>query len=184
MKQNKSNTPDLGPKRWFRRNKRKKQSMVARIMEMLRRKGLPKHVIQITVWETCHRSSEYSDTCHDDFHTVHEFSQQDYALETMWLEYVEQSESWEIKPEDCVSEFDFKTSLTSMGVFEDADRPEIGVFSIGDKSYYVDTKTRALYRFADILGQSHVYHRCLWTDEIQTKLRKKGEEFGDPEMEI
>ena len=35
MKQNKRKL-DLGPKRWFRRNKRKKQSMVARIMEMLR----------------------------------------------------------------------------------------------------------------------------------------------------
>ena len=140
--------------------------------------GLPKHVIQITVWVGHHRSSEYSDTCLDDFHTVHEFSQQDYALETLWLEYVEQCESWEIKPEDCVSEFDFKSCLTSMGVFEDANQPEIGIYQCCDKSYYVDTKTRALYRHDDILGQSHVYHRWVWDEEGRVKLRAKGANFG------
>ena len=180
MKQNKRKL-DLGPKRWFRRNKRKKQSMVARIMEMLRsrRKGLPKHVIEITVWETCHRSSEYSDCSDSPFSHSHEFSQQDYALETMWVEYVERCVDWERNPEDCMSEFDFKTELISLGEVEHNDQPDLGIFSLGKKTYYVDTKTRALYRFDKILGQSHVSHRPCVHDPSHADLRKKGKDFGD-----
>ena len=179
MKQNKRKL-DLGPKRWFRRNKRKKQSMVARIMEMLRsrRKGLPKHVIEITVWETCHRSSEYSDCSDSPFSHSHEFSQQDYALETMWVEYVERCVEWDMNPEDCMSEFDFKTELISLGEVEHGDQPDLGIFSLGEKTYYVDTKTRTLYRFADILGQSHVNHRPCVHDPSHADLRKKGKDFG------
>ena len=189
MKQNKRKL-DLGPKRWFRRNKRKKQSMVTRIIEMLRsrRKGLPKHVIEITVWETCHRSSEYSDCADSPFSHSYEFSQQDYALETMWVEHVERCVDWKMKPEDCMSEFNFKTELISLGEVEHGDEPNLGIFSLGKKTYYVDTKTRALYRHDDILGQAHVYHRPCVADCSHADLRKKGEEFGDPsddpDMEI
>ena len=185
MKQNKRKL-DLGPKRWFRRNKRKKQSMAARMARMMNdlvdsvvlRKGLPKHVIEITVWETCHRSSEYSDCSDSPFSHSHEFSQQDYALETMWVEYVERCVNWERNPEACMSEFDFKTELIRLGEVEHGDQPDLGIFSLGEKTYYVDTKTRALYRFADILGQSHVYHRPCVHDPSHADLRKKGKDFG------
>tara|TARA_R110002051_G_scaffold131160_1_gene205042 strand:+ start:1963 stop:2271 length:309 start_codon:yes stop_codon:yes gene_type:complete len=102
----------------------------------------------------------------------------------MWVEYVERCVEWKMKPEDCMSEFDFKTELISLGEVEDGNQPDLGIFSLGEKTYYVDTKTRALYRFADILGQSHVHHRPCVADCSHANLRKKGEEFGDPEMEI
>ena len=185
MKQNKRKL-DLGPKRWFRRNKRKKQSMVARMARMMNdlvdsvvlRKGLPKHVIEITVWETCHRSSEYSDCSDSPFSHSHEFSQQDYALETMWVEYVERCVDWERNPEDCMSEFEFKTELVYQGEVEHGDQPDLGIFSLGKKTYYVDTKTRALYRFDKILGQPHVSHRPCVHDPSHADLRKKGKDFG------
>jgi len=143
-----------------------------------RRKGLPKHVIDIKVWITCHRSSEYSDNAEDPFLNEHEFSREDYALETMWLEYVEQSKSWGIDPVVCANEAEFKDTLKCMGVFEDADYPEIGIYQCCDKTYFIDTKTRALYRFADILGQAHVYHRWAWDKEGRAKVREMGANFG------
>tara|TARA_Y100001937_G_scaffold5922_1_gene7880 strand:- start:10739 stop:11110 length:372 start_codon:yes stop_codon:yes gene_type:complete len=96
----------------------------------------------------------------------------------MWVEYVERCVNWERNPEACMSEFDFKTELIRLGEVEHGDQPDLGIFSLGEKTYYVDTKTRALYRFADILGQSHVYHRPCVHDPSHADLRKKGKDFG------